>query len=531
MSDHEQGDSVAQVIPIETAQRRRQAPSSPADDARDNPPETPPQTGASDVEMLVALLMRHASVFVDHTSTPYAHVQIGDHREVMRLSSRAFKVWFETLIFATYRTLPPSGKRKEALSVVEGVARYQAARRRVHLRVADEGGKLHIDLTDRDWEVVEVTAKGWHVVSDSSVVFRRSANSQPMPRPVSGGHISELRAFLNVSDDNFYLLVGFLVAALRPTGPYPIVALSGEQGSSKSTTGRVLRALLDPSTAPLRSLPKSERDLSVSAFNNWVMAFDNLSGVSPAVSDALCRIATGGGLSNRQLFTDSEEIILDFCRPTIVNGIDDIATRPDLAERSLAIDLPRVPKARRLDEATFWKRFNEVAPRILGALLDGVSSALANIDSVVIDELPRMADFARWVTAAEPAFGWAPGTILGAYRRNRIEADADALDRDPVASLIPRLLRQMAGAPWEGTPTSLYQRLSGMADESIRRAEGWPRAANSMTGKLRRIAPLLRAAGISLTERRIPNARLITICWTEASRSSSSSSDDKPKGQ
>ncbi|MFI5300818.1 MAG: hypothetical protein ACHREM_22275 [Polyangiales bacterium] len=532
MSDHEHGDAVAQVIPIEAAKQRRQAPPPPDDDARDNPPEAPREAAVSDVEMLVALLMRHASVFVDEVNTPYAHVQVGDHREVMRLASRTFRVWFETLIFATLRTLPPVGRRREALTVVEGIARMRADRRSVHLRVAGHGDRIYVDLTNDGWEAVEVSPTGWSISNSSPVMFRRSSNALPLPTPVAGGNIEELRTLVNVrDDDSFHLLVGYLVMALRPRGPYPIAALAGEQGSAKSTTAKVLRLLLDPSRAPLRALPKYERDLAVSAVHNWVLAYDNLSGLAPAMSDALCRIATGGGLSSRQLFTDSDEVVLDFSRPMVINGIDDLATRPDLAERALLISLPRIEKADREDEATFWKRFEAAAPRILGALLDGVSAALANVDSVVIDELPRMADFATWVTAAEPAFGWAPGTILGAYRRNRVEADADALDRDPVASLIPRLLRQMAGAPWEGTPTSLYQRLSGMADEAHKRAEGWPRAANSMTGKLRRIAPLLRAAGISLAERRIPNARLITICWTEASRSSSSSSDDKPKGQ
>ncbi|HKF95677.1 MAG TPA: hypothetical protein VKB96_14000 [Gammaproteobacteria bacterium] len=148
---------------------------------------------------------------------------------------------------------------------------------------------------------------------------------------------------------------GRLVVAMRPTGPYPVLILQGEQGTAKSTAAKVLRLLIDPSAAPLRTAPRDERDLMIAARNGWIIALDNLSGLSSWLSDALCRIATGGGVSTRELYSDTDEVLIDVQRPIILNGIDDIATRQDLIDRSIIINLEPIPENKRKPEAEFWQ--------------------------------------------------------------------------------------------------------------------------------------------------------------------------------
>jgi putative DNA primase/helicase len=137
-----------------------------------------------------------------------------------------------------------------------------------------------------------------------------------LPEPEGGSSIEELRRFVNVrSDDDFTLVVAWLVMALRPRGPYPTPVANGEQGSGKSVFCRMLlRSLVDPSAAPIRAIAKDDRDLIVSAINSWVLAFDNLSTILGWLSDALCRLATGGGFATRMLHTDHEEMIFEGAR-------------------------------------------------------------------------------------------------------------------------------------------------------------------------------------------------------------------------
>ena len=93
------------------------------------------------------------------------------------------------------------------------------------------------------------------------------------------------------------LIVAWLFGALRAGGPYPVLAIAGEQGSAKTVLSKLLRALIDPNVAPVRALPRDERELFIAAGNGHVLAFDNLSGLPPWLSDTLCRLASASQLA------------------------------------------------------------------------------------------------------------------------------------------------------------------------------------------------------------------------------------------
>src|SRR5262249_24846292 len=159
----------------------------------------------------------------------------------------------------------------------------------------------------------------------------------------------------------------------------------------KSTFLAILRALLDPNTAPLRALPREDRELFIAATNGHLLAFDNVSGLPTWISDTLCRLATGGGFAVRQLYTDPHEVLFDAARPVILNGIEDIVTRPDLADRAVLLTIEPIPETCRRSEAELWAAFEVERPRILGALLDAVVVGLRRLPETQLPQLPRMA--------------------------------------------------------------------------------------------------------------------------------------------
>src|SRR5260221_11786230 len=215
------------------------------------------------------------------------------------------------------------------------------------------------------WRAVEIDPTGWRVNDIPPVRFRRAAGMQPLPMPVPGGSVETLRSFLNVkSGSHFILVVAWALAVLRNRGPYPVLVLSGEQGSAKSTFTAILRALLDPNTAPLRALPREDRDLFIAARNGHVLAYDNVSALPAWISDTLCRLATGGGFAMRQLYTGQDEVLFDATRPVILNGIEDIVTRPDLADRALFLTLEPIPEERRRPPPGIWSSFEKEHPPI-----------------------------------------------------------------------------------------------------------------------------------------------------------------------
>jgi hypothetical protein len=255
-----------------------------------------------------------------------------------------------------------------------------------------------------------------------------------------------------VSDEQWALLVTWLVAAMRPTGPYPVLALLGEQGTAKSTTQELFRSLIDPNIAPLRAEPMDVRDVMIAASNGWCITFDNLSDVAPWLSDCLCRLATGGGFSTRELYSDGDEVIFVAQRPVMLNGIDAVIGRADLLDRALIIDLPRIPDDKRRQRRELWSAFAAERPAMLGALLDAVVDALKRHPDTLLGAPPRMADFASWAVAAEPGLGLEAGAFMRAYATNRDAAHDLALE----ASLIASAVRTLVGRGHGWAPLQSY---------------------------------------------------------------------------
>jgi hypothetical protein len=273
--------------------------------------------------------------------------------------------------------------------------------------------------------------------------------------------------------------------------------------------------VVDPNTAPLRALPREDRDLFIAANNGHVLAFDNVSGLPHWISDTLCRLATGGGFAVRQLYTDQDEILFEAARPVILNGIEDSVTRPDLADRSLFLTLSPIPEKDRRSEADLRAAFEAERPRILGVLLDAVVMGLNRLSRTRLEKLPRMADFALWAAACETAF-WPVGTFEAAYRGNRDEAVDNVIDSDPIASAVRTM---MAARPnWTGTASDLLVVLFRIAGEGLARSRSWPKTPRALAGKLRRALTFLRKIGIEITFSREGHgrARMIQIVATNA---------------
>jgi hypothetical protein len=284
--------------------------------------------GPSQADVLIGLA-QSAGLFHAPDGTGFADLVINGHRETWPIRSSGFKDWLMHRYYEETGGAPNGESMESARGVIQARARFDAPEQVVHVRVGALDERLYLDLGDETWRAVEIDATGWRVIDNPPVRFRRAAGMQPLPAPVSGGSVETLRSFVNVKTDaDFVLAVSWLLAAFRDCGPYPVLILSGEQGSAKSTFSALLRALLDPNTAPLRALPREDRDLFIAANNGHVLAFDNVSGLREWISDTLCRLATGGGFAVRQLYTDQDEVLFDAARPVILNGIEDIVTRP-----------------------------------------------------------------------------------------------------------------------------------------------------------------------------------------------------------
>jgi hypothetical protein len=406
------------------------------------------------------------------------------------------------------------------IAELQAKAAYQGPEYQASVRVAECDGKIYIDLANDDGEVIEVTKDGWEVTTATplQVRFIRTAGMKALPKPVRSKEelLRLLMSLLNIdtrgtngriTTRNAVLLAGVLIYSFTNRGPYPILAVSGEKGSAKTTFVESVKTIIDPSTTATRGLPEKQDDLMIAAANSHVLAYDNVSHISPWLADAFCRLSTGAGFGTRMHYSQSQEVLYHGRKPIILNSIGDISDRADLLDRAIILELPTVSGDKRLAIEEYWKRFDIALPLILGKVMDCLVCALRGYGQVKLKSLSRMADFEKFVSAAESTIPVADGGFQRAYAQNRENTSSIALST-PLVEAVEELVKY---EDFEGTSTECLTRLNGCLGERITRSCDWPRISRVLSEQLKRLAPNLRELRIDVEFTRTGAKRLIRI--------------------
>ncbi len=449
----------------------------------------------SAASVLVQLALDRYDLCVTADGEPYVVARPDRHVvRMLRGGKASLRAELSNAYFEASGKAAPQQALADALLVVEG--RCQAAHPvDVHLRVAEHGGAVFIDLGDAAEQVVRVDVAGWTVLrAGVPVRFRRTELTGAMPVPVRGGSLDELWRLVNVAERDRPLLLAWLVAALlRPNIPHPALGVFGEQGTGKSTASRTLVSLVDPSPVPLRKPPHDADSWVTAAQGSWAVGLDNLSNIPDWLSDSLCRACTGEGDVRRALYTDGGLTVFTFRRVVLLNGIDVGSLRGDLAERTMAISLDRITEQGRRTEAELDAQWHQLHPHLFGALLDLTARVKAVSATLRLGSSPRMADFALVLAAVDKALGT---TGLARYAEQASTMATDTLDSEPflVALRSPSLSNI-----FEGTAAELLT-AARPTEDTWRPPRGWPGNARQVTSLLKRNAPALRSAGWTITD-------------------------------
>lgn len=379
----------------------------------------------------------------------------------------------------------------DMLTTLEGDA-LRAEPVAVHLRVASVDSAVYVHLGAADSaRSVEVDAGGWRLVDRPPVTFRRSPLANPLPEPVRGGSLDPLRALFNVSEPGFRLLIAWLLAGYLPTIPHPILALLGQQGTAKTTAMRMLLGLLDPSPAGTRSVPRDEDSWVIPAMHSWAFGLDNVSSLPAWLQDALCKAVTGDGIVRRAKFTDDDVTVLTFRRVIALTSISPGALQGDVADRLLPVELDPIEPAKRRTQRAVDSTFGRIAPEVLGALFDLLALVLVQLPHTRLDEMPRMADFARLLAALDAVTGW---TTLTDYLHSASDVSETVIEADAFAAAVRSLVE--ARGRWSGTARELLDELS-----PVRVPRVWPTTPEAVSSKLKRMTPAFAEVGIVVAKR------------------------------
>ena len=443
------------------------------DDATD-----PPKKSAATI--LVEIAEEQYSFGVSTTGETFALPKKGPKVvSMMRGNKTSLRGQLARTYFRAYQKAAPQQALADALLVLDGLAQ-EADEAELHLRVAQHDDAWWLDLGDLTGRAIRITADDW-TIEEPPVLFKRTVLMSGLPIPVSGGDLSELWKWLNVSEADRPLVAAALVAALVEPMSHPVLSLSGEQGTGKTTAQKMLVNLIDPGPVPTRKPPRDAESWVTAAAGSWVVGLDNLSDVQPWLSDSICRAVTGDGDVRRKLYTDGEHAVFAYRRFVILNSIDLGAVRGDLTERMLPINLETISPDRRLDEQEIWPKWCEAHLRILGAVLDLAAGVMRELPSVELASKPRMADFARIVKAVDKVLRT---DGLTRYIKQQDAMATDSLTGDSFIVALGKL------GHFEGTSAELRDKVT-----PDKPPKGWPADARVVTQRLRRQAPVMRKAG------------------------------------
>ncbi len=471
----------------------------------------PESSGADSVSQEVELnlcdrvknfaLEQGCKIYLNQDNEAWVTVPVNDHFEELPVDGARYMQWIH------HKWLESGGQilSRHVLSATSAtfatLAAFGDQRYKVYLRVAHVDGEIYVDLSNEKHQVVHIWANGWEILDQSPVKFARTAGMLPLPTPSLGGDISCLREFINApGDDSWSLILAWILGAYSD-GPFPALIVTGEQGSCKSSACRFIRQLIDPARVELAMSPRETRDVMIAAKNSHVTAFDNISSISQSLSDTLCGLSTGAAHRERKYHTNNGEES-QFCakRPVLLNGID-LSMKGDLLSRSVLVSLPAIADENRKDEKKLLAEFEAAKPEILGAIFTVLSGILKNLPTTQLKEKPRMADFALWMTAAEPALGWQPGTFMSHYDRNRDDAAELAIESDSFGTAVRDAVlndpSNIVNLDWKTLTASV----------AANQTKGWPTSSKQVATRLKRLAPALRHFGIEFIQRRTGNKR------------------------
>lgn len=466
----------------------------------------------TEAETILRLVEENGTVlFHDTANNLYATIVQDNHKEVWGIESKDFSIWLNKLFYC-YKGKPArKDSINQALSVLSAQALFDNEEAiPLSNRVAKHENAFWYSLSNSKWQAVEITEEGWNIDNDPPTMFIQYRHQKPQVEPAENGDVKKILKYINIKQDKTLFLC-WLISCFVPDIPHAMPIFYGEKGAAKSTTCTLLKRLIDPSALETLTLQSDSRSMAVNLQQHWFLPFDNVSRISDETSDTLCRAITGGGIQQRKLYSDADDYIFTFKRCLALNGINNVATRSDLLDRAILVELSRIPEKDRRELSEIQQNFEKDLPYILGGIFDVLSKAMALYPSLKLDNLPRMADFAHWGYVIGQALGGLGDEFIKEYRINCDCQNIEVLNSDIVASLMVSFMKDKS--KWKGTMSELLNEIVSLAPSKgiSTKTKGFPAYPNVLSRKLNGIKSNLKSVGISYDTVAKSDATYITI--------------------
>ena len=470
-------------------------------------------------KLVELVLNRNVDLFHDPLKNGYIKIESENKDEIYRLKSGEFSDYLSLLAWKELGKPVANQVKNIAIETLNAKAKFDGEEHKVHLRTAWHENALWYDLGDR--RAVRIDGNGWEVVNKPPVFFKSYPHKIIQVEPIEGGQIGDILKYLNVnSTDKFQeiLLLTYLPTVLIPDIPRPIMVLHGPKGSAKTTFFRVIKNIIDPSALDILTYPRSSVELIQLLSHHFLVCFDNLSDLDDWQSDDLCKAVTGLAFSKRELYSDDRDFIYEFKIAICINGINLVATKPDLLDRSLIFELDSLTRENTIAEEGFWIKFKTDKPQILGAIFTILSKAikLKNEGRAVLKSVPRLADYAEWCNAVSLALGYSPEQFLEAYDENIKRQNSEAIEASVTAQLVIEFTDKLQESEWTGSAKALWAEFDKLAEENgLKKDKTFPKTHNWLWRRIKEVKSNLASIGINVFYDTGVRPRLIKIVNTK----------------
>lgn len=371
-------------------------------------------------------------------------------------------------------------------------------------------GNLHQGITyflaNDKWQSVQITAKNWSIKNSVQEKFLKSPDTDPQVTPVSGGDFLELlKPYVNLDADSFLLFAVYLLQCFSERDHYAAV-LSSSKGTGKSTLTKIIRSIVDPSKTGVSLMPNNERDLKTLLAASYLVCFDNTSHVPSSFSDILCGAVTGVKAPTRTLYTTCSQTILDLHNAIVLNGIDAVPKKSDLAERSLLFQLQPIRINKRKTYSDLIEDFERDRPHILGAAFDILSSAMSLLPTITSKQLSRMADAHKEMLAIALALGISESEFQRIIKQNRQLLENEYAQDNHLVEIICHFMEGQNKV--SGKSSDLYQKILNSIVGDYR---DFPNSPSALTKKLNQESDALKASGFVIEREKKTDANILTI--------------------
>lgn len=475
---------------------------------------------------------RYIEIFKDQVNKSYVTVRINNHVECIPLDSNRFKKIIKKEYFDQEKKVLSEDKLEGLFGIIESEAEFNDDIRKISLslrvarakKVTDSTNHVfYYDLTNSRWEIVKITSQGWEIIKNNEKpLFKRyENNSSPQTYPIKNYDDKIFQRFISLfnvgSKNDRLLLMVYIISLFIPEISKTILISTGNGGGAKTTTFNLIKKIIDPSSVDTFSFPKDNNDLIQTLEHHYVNFFDNVSYISEAVSDLLCRVVSGAGFSKRMLYTDDDDKIYKIKRCIGINGINLATTRSDFLDRVITIKQNRIEKSARRKEADIYEEFEKMLPSILGYIFDTIVKVLKykeeHKNEQILNVYPRMAEFAEWGEIIARCIGYNDNEFIEAYQENIDNQNDEVIESSPVAEAI--LLFMAEKKEWQGTPTELHKQLTDIIDQikpELKRSKMWPTISSKLTSEINKVSPNLKEKNIEVeTGKKYEGKRVIRL--------------------